>query len=59
MKISGRSGAKSGDHTHVYVANREALDSFLQAWGQAGALAEKAFGPDLPMPRLGESISAE
>jgi hypothetical protein len=43
----------------VYVANREALGSFLQAWGQAGALADKAFGPDLPLPRVGESISAE
>jgi hypothetical protein len=43
----------------VYVANREALGSFLDAWGKAAALAEKAFGPDLPMPRVGESISAE
>src|SRR5665811_687346 len=37
----------------VYVANREALDSFLDAWGKAGALDEKAFGPDLPLPRVG------
>ena len=43
----------------VYVANREALGSFLQAWGQAAGLAEQAFGPDLPLPRVGESISAE
>ena len=43
----------------VYVSNREALDSFLQAWAQAGALAEKAFGPDLPLPRVGETTSAE
>jgi hypothetical protein len=43
----------------VYVANREALVSFLDAWGQAAGLAEKAFGPDLPLPRVGESITAE
>jgi len=43
----------------VYVANREALGSFLDAWGKAGALADKAFGPDLPLPRMGESVSAE
>ena len=35
----------------VYLANREALGSFLQAWGQAGALAE--------MPTVGESISTD
>jgi hypothetical protein len=39
----------------VYCANREALGSFLEAWGQARALADKAFGPDLPLPRVGES----
>jgi hypothetical protein len=43
----------------IYVANREALDSFLQAWGQAAGLADKAFGPNLPLPRVGESVSAE
>jgi hypothetical protein len=43
----------------VYVANREALGSFLQAWGQAGTLAEKAFGPDLPLQRVGKSVSVE
>jgi hypothetical protein len=43
----------------VYVANREALGSFLEAWGKAGAFAEKAFGPDLPSPRVGEPISAD
>jgi hypothetical protein len=42
----------------VYVANREALGSFLEAWGQARALADQAFG-DLPLPRVGGSISAE
>src|SRR5664280_2748381 len=42
-----------------YVSNREALGSFLHAWGQAGALADKAFGPDLPLPRVGEQISAD
>jgi hypothetical protein len=43
----------------VYCANREALGSFLDAWGQAGAFADEAFGPDLPLPRVAESISAE
>jgi hypothetical protein len=43
----------------VYVANREALGSFLAAWGKAAGLADKAFGPDLPLPRVGESIKAE
>ena len=43
----------------VYVANREALGSFLQAWGQAAALADKAFGPEMPLPRVGESVSAD
>jgi hypothetical protein len=37
----------------VHVANREALQSFLDAWAQAEALADKAFGPELPPPRLG------
>jgi hypothetical protein len=40
----------------VYVANREALASFLDAWAQAEALADKAFGTDLPLPSVGESI---
>jgi len=43
----------------VYVANREALASFLEAWREAEALADKAFGPELPLPRLGESSSTE
>ena len=43
----------------VYVSNREALDSFLQAWGQAAGLAGKAFGPDLPLQRVGKSVSVE
>jgi len=42
----------------VGVSNREALGSFVDAWGQAGALADKAFG-DLPLPRVGESIAAD
>jgi len=37
----------------VYVANREALASFLGAWREAEALADKVFGPDLPPPRVG------
>ena len=32
----------------VYVANREALESFVEAWLQAESLADNAFGPDLP-----------
>ena len=40
----------------VYVSNREALESFLDAWRQAEALADKAFGPELPPPNLGESV---
>jgi hypothetical protein len=38
----------------VYVANREALASFSDAWAQAEALADKAFGPELPPPQIGE-----
>ena len=38
----------------IYVANREALASFLDAWAQAETLADKAFGPALPPPRVGE-----
>ena len=38
----------------VYVSNREALASFLDAWGLAEALADKAFGPELPAPMIGE-----
>jgi hypothetical protein len=38
----------------VYVANREALASFLDAWRQAEALADQAFGPELPPPRIGD-----
>jgi hypothetical protein len=37
----------------VYVANREALASFVDAWREAEALADKAFGPELPPPRIG------
>jgi len=54
----GQIGVRVG-RSLVYVANREALGSFLDAWAQAGVLAEKAFGPDLSLPRVGESITAE
>jgi len=37
----------------VYVANRQALQSFLDAWREAEALADNVFGPDLPPPRVG------
>jgi hypothetical protein len=43
----------------VYVANREAFASFVDAWRQAELLADKAFGPELPPPRLGQSNSTE
>lgn len=43
----------------VYVANREALQSFRDAWAEAAALADKAFGPELPPPRMGEFTTAE
>jgi hypothetical protein len=42
----------------VYVANREALQSFLDAWAQAEALADKAFGPDMPPPLIGDGQAA-
>ena len=41
----------------IYVANREALQSFLDAWQRAEALADEAFGPDLPPPRVGKPSS--
>ncbi len=34
----------------IYVNDREALDSFLDAWQQAANLADKAFGVPLPPP---------
>ncbi len=34
----------------VYVNDREALNSWLDAWQQASALADKAFGVVLPAP---------
>ena len=42
----------------VYCANREALQSFLDAWAQAEALADRAFGPEMPPPRIGEGEPA-
>ena len=43
----------------VYVSNREALGSFLEAWGKAGALTDRAFGPDLLLPTVGQAVSAD
>ena len=34
----------------IYVNDREALDSLLDAWQRAGDLADKAFGVVLPPP---------
>jgi hypothetical protein len=45
----GQIGVRVG-RVLIYVANREALTSFVDAWTQAAALAEQAFGPDLPPP---------
>ena len=42
----------------VYVANREALASFMDAWREAEALSDKAFGPDLPPPQIGKDQAA-
>jgi len=42
----------------IYVANREALASFVDAWTQAEALSDKAFGPELPAPLIGEGQAA-
>lgn len=49
----GQIGVRVG-RVLIYVANKEALQSFLDAWKQAEAMADKAFGPDLPPPRIGE-----
>ena len=32
----------------IYCANREALESFVNAWTHASRLADEAFGPVLP-----------
>ena len=45
----GQIGVRVG-RVLIYVANREALASFVDAWTQAADLAEQAFGPDLPPP---------
>jgi hypothetical protein len=42
----------------VLVSNRQALESFFGAWHEAMTLADRAFWPDLPLPRVGESITA-
>lgn len=34
----------------IYVNDREALDSFLDAWQRAADLKDQAFGPVLPPP---------
>jgi len=50
---NGQIGVRVG-RLLVYVANREALASFVDAWAQAEALADKAFGPELPPPQIGK-----
>jgi hypothetical protein len=42
----------------IYVANREALQSFSDAWQQAEELADRAFGSDLPPPMSGKKGAA-
>lgn len=54
----GQIGVRVG-RVLIYVANREALASFQHAWRQAEALADKAFGPDLPAPRVGGTSSTD
>jgi hypothetical protein len=56
--VKGQIGVRVG-RILIYVANREALASFVDAWGRAETLADKAFGPELPPPRVGESSSAD
>lgn len=46
----GQIGVRVG-RVLIYVANREALACFVDAWTQAAALADQAFGPTLPPPR--------
>ena len=43
----------------VLVSDRQALESFVGAWHQAMTLVNEAFGPEPPMPSVGESITAE
>lgn len=45
----GQIGVRVG-RVLVYVANREALASFVSAWNEAASLAAEAFGPALPPP---------
>jgi hypothetical protein len=45
----GQIGVRVG-RVLVYVANREALASFLDAWNEAAGLADQAFGPEMPPP---------
>ena len=45
----GQIGVRVG-RVLVYVANREALASFVDAWNEAAELADQAFGPEMPPP---------
>ena len=42
----------------VYVSDRQALASFLEAWREAEAVADKAFGPELPPAFISNSDAA-
>lgn len=52
----GQIGVRVGRRL-VYVANREAVDCFVDAWLQAEALADGAFGPALPPYARGKGTS--
>jgi hypothetical protein len=43
----------------VLVSDRPALESFVDAWKQAEALANETFGLEMPSPKVGESSSAD
>ena len=45
----GQIGVRVG-RVLIYVNDREALNSFLDAWQQASELADRAFGTVLPSP---------
>jgi len=51
-------GGQFSPGVDIYVANREALASFVDAWAQAETLADKAFGPELPAPLIGKGQAA-
>ena len=49
----------SGSATSWFTSQQRALGSFLQEWGQATGVADKAFGSALLLLRVSESVSAD